>query len=339
MIGEELSLTKILVSNGKIKDYPETYTKVSEVIDIGETGTGTCDDFLGHGSDIIMATGGIVTAEDGQQAVLICGGHMQVLIVALLDHCNYAYKDSNHMFDEVDMIYGNRAAAASLVIDSGLKLWITGGKLQTSKLDSTEYVSLSPTPASHKGPELLEGMSSHCIVRLSSSSLKALLIGGDNEHVSPDYRTWYFDENTQNLWSDGPGMIYGRANLGCGVLLDKEMDQELVLVAGGIETLQHGSTSVEYLWLNSNNNQWNLGQEVLCNARVGSASIVPQDKSRLILVGGLHKNGIMPNQQSLCSCIMAGGNPSCKIMSQQLRIGRAFMTAMLIPDSFTTCTN
>ncbi len=346
-IGEERQLSKILVTTGKLQDGPETHTQVSEIIDIEEDNNhgATCNDFMPYPFDILYGTGGLIKTEDGEkEAVVICGGHGTNQAIYVMYQCHYAFDKTNYFVENViDMKYGQRTSATSLVIDNGLTLWITGGMAgdRYTKLSTTEYIRLSPTPSSQEGPELVHAMDRHCIVRLSSTTgnLQALFIGGritDNSLQN----TWYFDEdNTPDLWSDGPSLSYSRADLGCGVLRDKDMDRELVLVAGGIDQFILGHTSVEYLVLNNENSYWHLKEGVLCDARVGSAGIVAPDKSKLILIGGRLKRFSHPYHKSLCSCQMVNGNPSCEFMDQQLRIGRAFMPAMLIPDSFANCSN
>ena len=254
------------------------------------------------------------------------------------------------------MIWGKRESAASVVINNGKTLWITGGfgtdwdvHMQTS-----EYVSLAPTTSTsplviEDGPPLIHGMSGHCLVQ--SRSGQSLFIGGEfNILIDPIYASstfWYSNSSNDGVfpWSLGPQMHYERVNLCCGILYDKDRDFELVMVAGGIGLDHQGTKSVEFLYIDGDNdiNEWLLEEEALCDAREGADGVVDADKTHLILVGGRLREFHDFYHKTLCSCQMVkipegeGEKPSCKLLDQELRIGRAFLTAMLIPDSFANC--
>ena len=73
-----------------------------------------------------------------------------------------------------------RVRTASIVLDQGNILWVTGGHVLTSDImnphyvtETTDYVGLN---GSWPGPNLSQAVHSHCLVKVNSSTV--FLIGG-----------------------------------------------------------------------------------------------------------------------------------------------------------------
>ncbi len=327
------------------------YTKVSEVIDT-QNHEISCSNIVEHPHGVILATGGLVQDLGCNFATILCGGQGY-----LGDHesvyskCYYLTRsEDTTTFLTFDLYHGPRTAAASIVIDNGITLWVTGGMGQNFAdiLATSEYISVDPTPSAQKGPDLVFPLESHCMVRLNDED-HAMVIGGYSGiemdvgyyggifGSEPESRTWIFNFNQ---WTEAPTLNFRRKNLACGVLLNETSGQKLVMVAGGIAQDAPNSTAVEYLWLDlveNEHDEWLIETEALCQPTVGASSVVTQDQLRLILIGGRSLFKAYPYHKSLCSCQMLDGKPACHLMHQELKNERVFSVAMLIPDELFDC--
>ncbi len=134
-----------------------------------------------------------------------------------------------------------RFGAASVVINNGKTLWITGGQsLQNhgSLLKTSELITLGF--ATDKGPELPRPMSEHCMVAINSTTI--MIVGGTLEGST------YFYNLRQRYWVPGPQLAIPRYRHSCSIMRTKsQTDDPLVVVAGGRGRNRKLLSSVEVL--------------------------------------------------------------------------------------------
>jgi hypothetical protein len=90
-----------------------------------------------------------------------------------------------------------RKLGASVVINGGTTLWITGGQLVGNKVTNlTEFVELNGT---RNGPDMPLALNIHCLVSLNDTTV--ILIGGNTGGSTKtsatffyniEHQTWYY---------------------------------------------------------------------------------------------------------------------------------------------------
>ena len=98
----------------------------------------------------------------------------------------------------------NRYDSASLVIDNGSKLWVTGGYNLDHRLETTEIVELNDfgdLGLVSYGPKLPHSLMGHSMVLLNDSL--AMMIGG-SQNIDSDLT--YFYEFESSNWKNGPNL-------------------------------------------------------------------------------------------------------------------------------------
>ena len=132
-------------------------------------------------------------------------------------------------------------------------IWIMGGYNEHGKLNSTEFVSTKDGAVN--GPTLPEGVMSHCSVILNEN---IYLIGGSNiiNHEDTESRhVWVANPSNGFNFTEGPPLITPRMSHGCSTM--SKDDKSIIIVAGGMTNLGHGSKSVEIL--DPSSNKWVKG--------------------------------------------------------------------------------
>ena len=127
-----------------------------------------------------------------------------------------------------------RGFAASLITNEN-NLWVTGGSEYGEIFSSTEYIL--ENGESIEGPKLPIGLAAHSVIGINSTF--SMVVGGNpplsSDHglntVSTDL-TYYFD-NYNQVWFDGPKLIFPRSNHGSGIVTDLITRERLVIVTGG----------------------------------------------------------------------------------------------------------
>jgi hypothetical protein len=233
-------LTKVLVTAGV-----NLGSNKIEVIDLADP-TNVCHTSVLEDYPIdklVAASGGLLSSNIG----LICGGFATSMYQ---DRC-FSFTDSS-IEANVKLLQA-RQQAASVVINGGTTLWITGGKLSGGATTySTELVELNGTKSGRDMPLALR---IHCLVSLDDETI--ILIGGTNGGIaSMSSATFYY--NTENrTWTDGPSMITGRGGHSCA-LFKSAKHGRTVIVAGGMNSATQFLTST--VFLNVDNNSWTLGK-------------------------------------------------------------------------------
>ncbi len=235
------------------------------------------------------ATGGVLLHEKGSYLV-ICGGRA-VGTEAENDRCFSLHDQTT---SDLSMA---RLGAASLAIDSGRSLWITGGYSKTTgDLFATEVLEHHQVSVSKPGPFLpIQALRHHCLEKIDAST--ALLIGGENYHTGVAALTWYYELDKDASSIVGPQLNHARSRHACGVLKDQTMPNsamKIVVAAGGKVQDSTWTDSVEILVLDDDNNQapssWKLAAEPMPVQLGNAASAVTSDQLQMFLIGGSHQH-------------------------------------------------
>ncbi len=181
--------------------------------------------------DVSYATGNLVLdSNTPTKKPLICGG--TDISENVRQDC-YNPEDPFLSFDNVIVMSIARSGAASIVVNGGTKLWITGGgDAFIDVYDSTEYITPGSDPASSPGPSLPKPLERHCMVQLEDGT--AIVIGGRDDWSYLNERTFFYSPGS-NEFQDGPQLRSLKVEPACGVIKDGSTGQEVVIVAGGRE--------------------------------------------------------------------------------------------------------
>ncbi len=151
--------------------------------------------------DLIDATGGVMLTKATEElAAVVCGGEDSYKAKHKKCFILNSNQDENQLATTVKSLNTDRIGAASLVIDYGKTLWVTGGFNGhgiPSGIASTEFVTLSGNISSggiegaelfnEHGPSFLKSnLFHHCLVKIGSEM--AILIGGEYSTVIPVYQ-------------------------------------------------------------------------------------------------------------------------------------------------------
>ncbi len=210
------------------------------VIHENETTPMTCNTSFGDRStmqDAYSAVGGVLLPGTVHETMIVCNG----LSRKMLSNC-YFSQNQSHEWTRVTKRSGARYDAASIVIDNGKTLWITGGQWRSKALKSTHRMSLlnltnnnlvpeinhliTPDSFSSKsGPNLPVYVKDHCLVKLNDST--AMMMGGRHSYNRYYTYSYYLDmpkpvqiqrPYKRRRWSRGPRLNAARVRHSCGVL-------------------------------------------------------------------------------------------------------------------------
>ncbi len=309
--------------------------------------------------------GGILETGDGEMVVLVCGGlrfdsHPPLgYIPRPTPHCytlgQEEDEDEEYVYywliehEPIVELLHPRDFPASVVIDNGKTLWVTGGRDQSQ---TTELVTLVPTPSTREGPPLPAARWNHCLVLLTDKH--AMLLSGS----SSDPSTWVFDSildyldleqpgEESSAWTLGPEMHIARIYATCGVLHDPDLDQNAVVVAGGQASMGVSIRSIELLWLTNGltgsgaeGQEWTQSETNLCYDVDGAPGVVSPDKASLFVIGGQFQmeSDSSSSYETVCKCTLASWTLSCGLMEDiTLDYGPTNGLAVLVPDTMLAC--
>lgn len=231
--------TKILIATGNL------IANVSEVIDLSESGS-NCSNFDNYPIDVIGATGGLLDNE----TPLVCGGRSPTWPYPLTNSCYII----GHGDDIAVKMSVKRKDAASIVLDDGKTLFVTGGvswqadfntdnDLKTTELIQFNGGSGSTSP----GPEMPITLSTHSMVVLNTST--AMIIGGWHATIS-SAKTFYLDMNTFT-WTNGPDLKTARHYASAATMTDSVTNIQYVVVTGGLNHHDLGGSNIGMTTLSS----------------------------------------------------------------------------------------
>ena len=262
---------------------------------------------------------------DGNKTV-ICGGHL-------------GYSDSGQCHtlgsrSTFATLKDSRMDTASIVLDDGHSLWITGGnQFPTGTLDTTELVSSDGSVT--WGPKLPEKREDHCLVGINSTTV--MLIGGSDKGGGLrefSDKTWFFNTGSKQ-WSRGPDLNTGRIIQSCGVLTDKGNGHQLVIVTGGWTADSATLNSTEILDLNGDRiHRWIYGPD-LPKGLDRAPSVTAKNGTSFIVVGGAGSGFTYSSSFLELQC--SNGDCYWTMMEHELATARCCGIALMIPDSMVTC--
>ncbi len=310
--------------------YPLVNSEKAEITDIVNAKM-DCDNLKDFAQSVGYATGGLVN----QKTFLICGGYSTTDVNA---------GETCHAFDSDDKDYRSfkmlqsRKAPASVVLDNGL-LWVTGGTVLSTTLESTEFVD-EATESSTAGPDLPIGLSQHCMVRINQSAV--IVIGGSTDVTNRKAETWILDldeDQSQMDWIQGPSLNKPRRRHACGLVFDPVTGSNMVVTVGGSE-----DSTVELLDLQSQDldEGWIYGPSfplILEGPSAVTFMDYPGTEGQsMIIVGGSITGETVDYLKNLYlfSCTKSGGCQWNKL-KQKLDTNIQSPVAILIPDAMASC--
>ncbi len=323
-------------------DY-SSVTSVTEVIAVSSKGeVAHCNQFMGFDGlfdspvELKQATGGLLRLpvslqEDPvqnyyQSVPVFCGGNWNYALASRV-----CYRLGAAFEDPIGVLIQERSQAASVSINNGSTLWVTGGEYQefngleyfSNPLDTTEYLDViyedkdkvgldleldSMSLISTLGPRLPTMMRGHCLEMISD---KLVILYGGYNYAQEFSKAWTFDLDKQNNpdgedWVEIASMSLARDRHSCGVLRDalSPKERKIVVAAGGCAGggAHFGLVirdSVELLHANGEvlALKWATGPQMpepLC----GAASATIKDGTRLFVVGGVTDFTVFPEEKS-----------------------------------------
>ncbi len=246
------------------------------------------------------ATGGVLVIQE-EIHVVICGGQE----VSSTEDNVKCISLSDPITKWSDLISA-RIGAASLPIDNGQALWVTGGFNSDNSLMMlvTELVAKE---SNQQGPLLpLQPVKHHCLEKISAS--RAILVGGENHYIGVEQTTWFYDLNRTAEVTFGPLLSYARSRHVCGVLKDKmqpdSSSMRIVIAAGGMTNDNVLTDSVEILIIEDKDSDiessvWQRSAEQMPIKVANAASATTSDQLRMFVVGGTTTND--PAEEALTS--------------------------------------
>ncbi len=255
---------------------------------------------------LLDATGGAVVQADGNWIPIICGGRdrksdkVQNLCYTLTKDS----KISSHGKVVSGFLRVPREGAASVSVDNGQRLWVTGGNDWVTTM-GTELVQVVDSgivtnmtwrmPTGH--------LRHHCLVIVDQTV--ALVIGGQDQENTLQRQSWSIRLD-EIAWHWKPElMTVNRTKHACGVVADLTTPwRSIVIAAGGLipdfslnaDSEIEVTASTNMMAINVEADEklettyWKHGP--LMPERVGEASAVTTpDNSRLLLMGGYKANG------------------------------------------------
>ena len=293
-----------------------------EIIDIGSASP-SCQDLTNFPTKFYGAIGGLASNSNP----IICGG-MDGTINDIVADC-FTYKDGDwNMSPGLFWPLLSAAVSPTGCSNEAFNLFSTGGMAHIYPAGFAP-ISVAQVLSDAGWQELsnpLENSSAfHCMVLLQPTSV--LVIGGVQDETWYSSSTFFFDTDTEE-WSDGPKLNGGRRSFSCGKLqADSGSSQDRVIVAGGWNGAVISST--EILDVDSIYG-WSSGPELPIG--ILGASMIEDSSRGVILIGGSNGNVPLNTLYKL-----SHAKSEWIVMPQQLKIGRSYATAFLVPDEVTNC--
>ncbi len=240
------------------------------------------------------AVAGLFKLSDGSTSSIICGGTERNTYVEN-QNC-FTMSEWTFSHDQPGSLMSSRIGSASLELDDGKTLWITGGYNSRT----SEFVSKSQTMLqSFAGPLLPTfGLTNHCLEKVGPKL--AILVGGEDKYASNHNidigLSWTIDIETM-VWNAQANLNIPRSGHVCGVLKDYVLaGKKLVIAAGGDIVLEGQMTNtVELLDVDNENDEhsfamdWRFGPDFPVQIS-NAAGATTADQLRLYVAGGSVRN-------------------------------------------------
>ncbi len=283
-------------------------------------------------------TGGLLQ-DDNDSYPIICGGFHQIEGPTSLCHCL-----SSSTLDWIPLdkrMAWPRQSAASIVIDNGRTLWITGGQGWFMPYwKSTELISLDAKSFTiQTGPDLPKPLIHHCLVKLNSST--AMLIGGWTGRGVFEVATYFLDipagSGTTVRSVRGPDLNLGRTHMpACGVLNNPgDGNGQVVVVVGG--SGPDGCTKSTEMYVVGSSQGWTKGPDFPNDSRQYHGLPSPDGKSFLVVSGVTSdkKTGVINYSKTIFQLKYENGHCwQWTKLDREIKMGRQAHNAMLVPEYF-----
>ncbi len=281
-------------------------------------------------------------------APVICGGLDEL---GLMPNMNcYQIKDSSSKPKVVGWFSHARESAASIVIQDGTTLWVTGG------LDVSSYTNTETTEWIHIGGDtdattvgyginLPQALSHHCLERIHSGL--AIVVGGlsasTNMQIENSWSLKFTDDTVltnskgggEVQWEPGARLKIPRHSQSCGVL--KFSDSSKVVVAAGGELYDNGeqvTNTVEFLRVNGKSSVlgsfWEEGPKMPFLATT-AGSATTEDQTSLLVAGGTSSQDPWVIYTGIGKLSCYAGSCKWTLLDLELVNYRDAMIAMIIP--------
>ncbi len=282
----------------------ETRLDYTEVFTISSSGMLKACPQVKEPINIIGGTGGMIRSnKDDSYTPLICGGDVEGVAKQ-----NYCYSLLGNPVPVGELMH-ERFGAASIVVNNGTALWVTGGYDHKTTWDQsgTELIQLDnsgsgSTFLTSPSWPLPQAMSFHCIQKLDGGN-KAIIYGGESfgKYVPLLSDAWIINlkaDNDESTWTKVASMSAARKEHICGVL--KVGMAEIVVAAGGTWKFDYTELILDIVEMlriedGSPAGDWNTGPK-LPVPLFGAGGATTEDQTRLFVAGGTIS--FMPEENS-----------------------------------------
>jgi len=306
----DLEGDKVLVTTGFIEGDGLENARVSEVIDVINTGD-VCSNLDKAPTQRWASVGGVVNGRP-----LICGGFNGV----------QSFKDCFYIEGEpaqnLSMTRIRSFATSAVMTDPATRreyLWVVGG-FEKEDLSTTEFVHTDK--AAVEGPTLDFPIAHHCMVQVDD---KAIYIVGGKQDGEISNKVWVVDPTDDFKVIEGPSLKEKRYFHSCAAMEDTKTGAKMIVVAGGFGPEQKGS--VEILNTTSPINEWQKGPELpSANLFAGQMVTKPgtQNKAVLAVAGN-----------TLYS--LSSEDIEWKRSEKYIQYGRMMPVVLSIPGTLVSC--
>ena len=280
-----------------------------------------------YGDTKVVFCGGFVTSENGQSP----------------EEVKTCYEFGPDGFNKTAMTilhHGTKHSASTVqLFNSSVDeqvLWITGGHDDSTRefRKSVQLVSMNGTV--FEGPDMIEGISEHCVVALSDKGL--MVIGGETSNYQ--YNATFLYNFETNSWIRGPELLKGRKKNHACTSFERDGNITVYVVGGNGELSEEGLDSDEIAMIDKDSIfgswEWNIGPtfnfEIKNHAMISTESFV-------YVIGGEGSYGTESyTYNSIYELDPYLGEDAIWIpMEQRMKEERHSVAALIIPEELSTC--
>ncbi len=337
MIANAEFVLEILIATGA----PWTESKLTEIVDIAGNPACNISDFP---NKVYDGVGGLFKGN----VPFYCGGYSFNNNGGQTDEC-FALDPSGQWIQAGNMLEP-REFAASLMLDQGKTLWVTGGYRYDPDhpeatgghvySETTEALTIPDIAGKEfrfqETPRLPNKVMEHCLVQLNETA--AMLIGGHNfDEITMD-TTYILDIDIQPgqevlQYQHGPRLNSARYGHACG-LLTKPGDgsEQVVVVAGGFNSTLNRTVSTE-LWT-VGSEEWTAGPDLPVENKSGAGLTTYYGKA-FLLIGGYKDKSFKESINKIYKLEFKNGDWKWYKMDTKLQVGRGGHVAFYVPGNCT----
>ncbi len=241
--------------------------------------------------------------------------------------------------EPVGTLLTERSGAASVVINNGQTLWVTGGSDRLiQQLTSTELLTVANDSTtdnflliSTEGKPLPGPVHHHCLQMLDSDT--AVLFGGSRNPDTLD-ETWSLEDHHGGEWQQRAPLPVPKSMLMCGVIKDAS-GQKIIVAAGGLiddfdnfwDPTKTTKTTEFLLGLDQT---WEAGPDLPTELAIAQSSTT-EDQTMMLVAGGVLSS--MTYEESLSVYSLKCVNMNCEWTTFDLELTqtRLWFVSMIIP--------